>query len=96
MELIKVAGSKGENQRYAGVLVLGALAENAPAVVYDRRGAFFETIWLVVNDLTVRGFLCGMARETGGPWREGGRRGGGGEVVRVLVYVLVFVHGVKL
>lgn len=68
MELIKVAGSKGENQRYAGVLVLRALAENAPAVVYDRRGAFFETIWLVVNDLTVRE---GVER--------GGRGGSGGE-----------------
>lgn len=54
MELIKVAGAKGENQRYAGVLVLRALAENAPAVVYDRREAFFDSIWLVINDLTVR------------------------------------------
>ncbi|CAM9732769.1 unnamed protein product, partial [Ectocarpus sp. 13 AM-2016] len=52
MELIKVTGPKGENQRYAGALVLRELAENAPAVMYDRRGTFFETIWLVVNDLT--------------------------------------------
>lgn len=54
MEAIKVAGPKGENQRYGGALVLRELAENAPAVVYDRRGPFFDTIWLVVNDLTVR------------------------------------------
>ncbi|CAM9769146.1 unnamed protein product, partial [Hapterophycus canaliculatus] len=52
MELIKVSGPRGENQRYGGALVLRELAENAPAVVYDRRGPFFDTIWLVVNDLT--------------------------------------------
>lgn len=71
MELVKIAGAKGENQRYAGVLVLRALAENAPAVVYDRRGAFFETIWLVVNDLTVRakGLLWFVERR-GAPWKE--------------------------
>ena len=54
MELIKMTGSKAENQRYAGALVLRELAEHAPAVLYDRRQAFFESVWLVVNDLTVR------------------------------------------
>lgn len=71
MELIKVVGSKGENQRYAGALVLRALAENAPAVVYDRRAAFFSTIWLVINDLTVRcGFFLSIFYWGGGG--EGG------------------------
>lgn len=78
MELIKIAGAKGENQRYAGVLVLRALAENAPAVVYDRRGAFFETIWLVVNDLTVRGRGSRPAWvRSGRPVEEAGEGGGG-------------------
>ena len=47
-----MTGAKAENQRYAGALVLRELAEHAPAVLYDRRQAFFESIWLVVNDLT--------------------------------------------
>lgn len=54
MELIRNAGPKGEGQRYAGALVLRELAEHAPAVLYDRRTAFFEDVWMVINDLTVR------------------------------------------
>lgn len=91
MELIKVAGAKGENQRYAGVLVLRALAENAPAVVYDRRGAFFDTIWLVVNDLTVREGTV-LMDGAGAPWRAMCVCVGGGRVC-----ILVPVHcGCKL
>ncbi|CAM9510110.1 unnamed protein product, partial [Sphacelaria rigidula] len=52
MELIRKSGSKAEGQRYAGALVLRYLAEHAPAVLYDRRHAFFEDVWLIINDLT--------------------------------------------
>ncbi|CAM9662209.1 unnamed protein product [Discosporangium mesarthrocarpum] len=55
MDMLRVTGVKGEANRYAGVLVLRELAENAPAVLYDRKKAFFEDIWLVINDPKVRG-----------------------------------------
>lgn len=63
MELIQMTGSKTENQRYAGALVLRELADYAPAVLYDRRTAFFDAIWLLINDLTVRTAMCLMMSE---------------------------------
>lgn len=58
MELIRQSGPKGEGQRYAGALVLRELAVHAPAVLYARRHAFFEDVWLIVNDFTVRNEHC--------------------------------------
>ncbi|CAN0070660.1 unnamed protein product, partial [Phaeothamnion confervicola] len=51
LEWLRESGPKGsEARRYAGVQLLRQLAMAAPTVLYERRRAFFDNIWPVVND----------------------------------------------